>query len=124
MFGPIKNVGIYVQDQLAAVEFYTEVLGFEMRRRIPMGANASWIEVAPPGAQTAFVLYPRAMMPGWENLKSSVVFHCPNIEETCQRLETHGVTITMRPTTMAWGTFAKFTDPDGNEFGMTSQGLA
>jgi hypothetical protein len=30
----------------------------------------------------------------------------------------------MRPTPLAWATFAKFADLDGNEFGLTSQALA
>ena len=30
----------------------------------------------------------------------------------------------MQPKPMAWGTFAQFTDPDGNEFGLTSQPIA
>jgi predicted enzyme related to lactoylglutathione lyase len=124
MLGPIKTVSIYVHDQQKAVEFYTQKLGFEVRRTIPMGPGADWIEVAPPGAQTCFVLYPKAMMPAWEQLKPSVVFHCPNVEETCRRLEGNGVRVTMQPTRLGWGMFAKFEDVDGNEFGMTSQQLA
>ena len=124
MIGPIKTVGIYVRDQERAVEFYTQKLGFEVRRTLSMGPEASWIEVAPPGAQTCFVLYPKAMMPNWEQLKPSVVFHCSDVEATCQHLESLGVQITMKPSPMAWGTFAKFLDIDGNEFGLTSQNLA
>ncbi|TKS60847.1 MAG: hypothetical protein EWM73_03047 [Nitrospira sp.] len=33
--------------QQRAVEFYTRQLGFEVRRRLPMGPKAPWIEVAP-----------------------------------------------------------------------------
>jgi lactoylglutathione lyase len=55
MIGPIKTVGIYVQDQQNALEFYTQKLGFELRRNLSTGAKASWIDVAPqrpdvPGA--------------------------------------------------------------------------
>jgi predicted enzyme related to lactoylglutathione lyase len=64
------------------------------------------------------------MMTNWQELKPSVVFHCPDVEATCRQLEANGVRITMPPTPMAWGVFAKFADPDGNEFGMTSQKLA
>jgi predicted enzyme related to lactoylglutathione lyase len=124
MIGPIKTIGIYVEDQSKAVEFYTEKLGFEVRRSIPMGPGANWVEVAPPGAQSCFVLYPKAMTSNWAELKPSVVFHCPDVEETCRRLKSNGVRITMPPTPLPWGTFAKFLDLDGNEFGLTSQGLA
>jgi lactoylglutathione lyase len=124
MLGPIKTVGIYVEDQEKAVEFYTQKLGFEIRRSQPMGRHAKWIEVAPPGTQTCLVLYPKAMMSNWTELKPSVVFHCADVEATCRRLHVLGVRISMRPTLMAWGTFAKFLDLDGNEFGLTSQPLA
>jgi predicted enzyme related to lactoylglutathione lyase len=30
----------------------------------------------------------------------------------------------MNPTQLRWGMFATFLDPDGNEFGLTSQELA
>ena len=70
MIGPIKTVGIYVRDQERAVEFYTQKLGFEVRRTLSMGPGASWIEVAPPGAQTCLVLYPKAMMPDAGNAQA------------------------------------------------------
>jgi predicted enzyme related to lactoylglutathione lyase len=116
----IKTVGVYVVDQPKAVEFYTKTLGFEIRRTEPMGQGGQWIEVAPPGAQTSVVLYPRSMMPKWEHLKPSVVFACEDAEVTCRDLAAKGVQITGQPRRMAWGTFAKFVDLDGNEFVLAS----
>jgi predicted enzyme related to lactoylglutathione lyase len=87
MLGPIKTVIVYVADQEKAVEFYTEKLGCVIRRSLPMGPNAYWVEVSPPGAQTSLVLYPKAMMPNSAELKLGVVFHCPDVEATCRRLE-------------------------------------
>lgn len=124
MIGPMKTVGIYVQDQEKALDFYTQKMGFELRRSESMGPKGSWIEVAPPGAQTCVVLYPKALMADWEQRRPCVVFHCPDVEAACRRLESLGVRITMQPKPMAWGTFAMFADLDGNEFGLTSQRLA
>jgi len=124
MIGPVKTVGIYVEDQKKAVDFYTQKLGFEVRRSLPMGPHANWVELAAPGAQTCLVLYPRAMMANWAEHKPSIVFHCPDVEAFCQRLQFADVSITMAPTQLPWGKFAKFADPDGNEFGLTSQELA
>ena len=124
MIGPIKTVGIYVADQAKSLEFYREKLGFEVRQSLPMGPDAKWVEVAPPGAQTCLVLYPRSMMTNWAELKPSVVFHCPDVEETCLQLSARGVEIKMNPTQLGWGMFATFLDLDGNEFGLTSQKLA
>jgi len=124
MIGPVKTVGVYVEDQQKALEFYTSKLGFEVHRTLPMGSDAQWIEVGPAGAQTCLVLYPKSLMANWSELKPSIVFHCRDVEATCLRLASNGVEVTMNPTPMAWGTFAKFRDPDGNEFGLTSQPLA
>jgi lactoylglutathione lyase len=124
MIGPIKTVGIYVEDQQRALDFWTKKVGFVQRRSIPMGPKAQWLEVSPPNAQTSLVLYPREMMAGWERMLPSVVFHCPDVEAFCKQLESKGVRITMQPTPLPWGNFAKFADPDWNEFGLTSQALA
>jgi predicted enzyme related to lactoylglutathione lyase len=124
MIGPIKTVGVYVADQQQALEFYNQKLGFQVRRRIPMGPGAEWIEVSPPGAETCLVLYPKSMMSNWTELKPSIVFHCADVVGTCDELESRGVQIVMRPKELPWGTFAMFADPDGNEFGLTSQELA
>lgn len=77
MIGPMKTVGIYVHDQQKALDFYMQKLEFELRRSESMNPKGSWIEVAPAGAQTCFVLYPKAMMADWEQRKPSVVFHAP-----------------------------------------------
>jgi uncharacterized protein YjbI with pentapeptide repeats len=124
MIGPIKTVGVYVEDQKRAVAFYTEKLGFEVRRRLPMGPNAEWVEVAPPGAQSCLVLYPKSMMTDWAELKPSVVFRCSDVDAFCRRLESLGVRVPKPPAALPWGKFATFADPDGNEFGLTSQEIA
>lgn len=124
MVGPIKTVTVYVNDQQKALEFYTQKLGFEVRRSLPMGPNAQWVEVSPPRAETCLVLYPKSMMPNATTPKPGVVFHCSDVEATCRHLESVGVRIAMPPKEMPWGLFASFLDPDGNELGLTSQALA
>ena len=124
MLGPAKTVGIYVSDQAKSVEFYVNVLGFEVRRRMEMGAGAKWIEVASPGAETCLVIYPRELMPDWAERKPSLVFHCPDIAGTIAHLEARGVKIAMPPAELPWGTFAAIEDPDGNWLGLTDQSIA
>jgi len=121
MIRHIKTVAVYVTDQKRSLEFYTNKLGFEVRRNEHMGPNASWIELAPPGAQTCLAIYPRAMMKNWQELKPSVVFNCDDAHVTCEALAVQGVQITDQPKKMVWGTYAKFADPDGNEFLVVSQ---
>jgi predicted enzyme related to lactoylglutathione lyase len=124
MLGPIKTIGIYVTDQDAAVAFYTEKLGFVVRRRLSMGPGAEWIEVSPPGAETCLVLDPKAMMQDWHERKPSVVFYAADIETIHRELVDRGVEFTMPLAQMPRGKFAMLVDPDGNEIGITSQELA
>jgi predicted enzyme related to lactoylglutathione lyase len=116
MIQRMATVAVYVSDQKQAREFWTAKAGFEVRRETPMGNDTSWLEVAPPGAESALVLYPRAMMANWPELKPSIVFLCDDIAETHAKMSANGVHFLEEPTTMQWGSYARFADPDGNEF--------
>ena len=54
----IHTVAVPVTDQERALRFYTDILGFELRRDTTFGANDRWIEVAPPKAETTLALPP------------------------------------------------------------------
>ncbi len=59
----LSNIGVAmfsVADQDAAVAFYTEKLGFELRSDDRFGENGEmrWIEVAPPGSTARLALNP------------------------------------------------------------------
>ena len=59
----ISNIGVamfVVSDQDAALAFYTDTLGFELRADVPFGeqSEARWIEVAPPGSRARLALNP------------------------------------------------------------------
>jgi predicted enzyme related to lactoylglutathione lyase len=49
-----------VADQDAALAFYTEKLGYEVRADVRFGENAEmrWLEVAPPGSRARLALNP------------------------------------------------------------------
>jgi len=51
-------VGVVVTDPGRALEFYTGTLGFDKRLDVLFGNGARWIEVVPPGAETAIALVP------------------------------------------------------------------
>jgi predicted enzyme related to lactoylglutathione lyase len=119
MITKLKTQTIYVADQEKALSFYRDALGFEVRRDLPMGPDGRWIEVAPKGAESCVVLYPRSMMEDWEKRTSSIVFACADTVATCDELCRRGVELRKKPQKMAWGTFASFVDPDGNEMGLT-----
>jgi len=119
MLKAIKTQAVYVTNQNASLQFYQKVLGFEVRRWEPLGVAGSWIEVAPPGAETCIVLYPRDLMPDWQQRKPSLVFKCDDVAAAHAELEAKGVQFTQEPHKMALGNFASFVDLDGNEFGLS-----
>ena len=122
MIENIGTVGVYVDDQDRAFAFWTEQVGFEERRRVPMGEGVFWLEVAPRGAQSCLILYPKKLMPNWAELKPSVVFQCDDIGATYSALKQKGVKFEKELAEMGWGKFASFLDPDGNEFGLRGPG--
>src|SRR3954452_24428123 len=59
----VTNIGVVmftVSDQDAALAFYTEKLGFEVRSDSRFGENDEmrWLEVAPPGSTARLALNP------------------------------------------------------------------
>jgi len=54
----IVSVTLPVADQDRAVEFYTSVLGFQVRADFEPWPGARLVEVAPPGSNVSFVLLP------------------------------------------------------------------
>lgn len=116
MITKIATVAVYVEDQQKAKTFWLEKVGFELLRETPMGPSGSWLEVAPKGAESALVIYPRSMMSNWTELKPSIVFVCDDIEAAYAGMKERGVEFLGEPNKMQWGTFVQFKDDDGNVF--------
>jgi len=112
----LKTQAVYVTDQSQALAFFIDKLDFEVRQDRPIGPTARWLEVAPPGATSAIVLYPRSMMLDWEQRRPSILFACADTRATHAALAARGVPFKEPPHQMNWGVFM---DPDGNEFGLT-----
>lgn len=98
------------------MKFWTDQVGFEVYENEKMTSEFSWIEVGPKDTTTHLVIYPKKLMKNWEELKTSLVFVCDNIEETCERMKENGVVFTSEPKTLPGGTFATFEDLEGNQF--------
>lgn len=116
----IQTVGVYVRDQDAAVDFYTNKLGFEVREDIPAGEGARWIEVAPPGAQTTLCLTPLQFETASEDkigVYTGMSFAVEDIKAMHAELADRGVKFKNEPALMPYGKwFASFVDQDGNEY--------
>lgn len=114
----ISTVAVYVHDQKAALEFWTQKIGLVVHRSHPIGLDVSWVELGGPDAESCLVLYPASMMQDWAQRKPSVVFECEDIEEKYKELSSRGVAFTQPPKQLPWGPFAIFLDSEGNWFGL------
>jgi predicted enzyme related to lactoylglutathione lyase len=122
MITQLKFVGIPVSDQDRALAFYTDKLGFEIATDQPMGPGKRWIELRVADAGTRVVLF---TPDGHEDRIGTFfngAFACDNVEATWRQLSARGVEFLEPPTAQPWGSFAKFRDPDGNTFVLSSSG--
>lgn len=122
MITKVSTVSIYVSDQERARQFYVDKLGFAVTTDGDMGPMGRWIEVTPPGAQTALVLASAAGFDKEDHVGgfSDVTLSCSDVRALHAELSAAGVPVT-EPETEAWGTFIKVTDPDGNQFVVSNE---
>jgi len=113
----LHTVALYVADQDRAKRFYLDSLGFELGADQPgLGGIGRWIEVAPKGAQTSFMLADGA---GWNKQdrignSADVTLRCDDARALHAELTAKGVPVT-EPQTQRFGTFIDITDPDGHQ---------
>jgi lactoylglutathione lyase len=100
------------------VDFWTNRVGLEIRTRRSLGPVGSWIEIAPPGAESCLVLYTKALLPDWGQRKPSIVFECDDVAAAVAIMKARGVTFSQEPKMMQWGPFAAFLDSEGREHGL------
>lgn len=119
----IKLESVSVGDQDQALKFYTEVLGFQTKRDIPLG-EARWLTVVSPQEPDGveLLLEPNAWYPAMKALKEALVkdgipftaFQVDDVHGEYARLKALGVEFTMEPTAMGPTTVAVFDDTCGN----------
>jgi lactoylglutathione lyase len=83
-----------------------------------MGNGLFWLEVAPQGAASGLVFYPKQLMTNWSEYKPSVVFQCDDIDRVYSDLKKNRVVFAKELARTSWGKFASFLDLDDNEFGI------
>jgi lactoylglutathione lyase len=117
MIDSLATVCVFVKDQDKAKEFYTEVLGFELRQDSPMG-ESRWIAVAPKGALTEVILY--KMDENWQHYSQvqgksqALTFNVTDMTALHADLKAKGVRITQEPDPQPWGTYMMILDQDDN----------
>lgn len=114
MIKKINFMGIPVQNQERALEFYTKKLGFEILADRPYQERQRWIELKIPGADTGLILYTPE---GHEDRVGTFVnasFTVDSVEKTYSELVERGVEFEGPPTKEEWGSMAIMHDSEGN----------
>lgn len=119
----ITVTSVMVDDQRKALKFYTEILGFQLKRQIPLG-EASWLTVVsqeePDGVE--LLLEPSSFEPAKVYRKAlyeagipATVFSVADVQYEFERLKSLGVEFTMEPQQMGTAILAVFNDTCGNK---------
>ena len=120
----IKLASVPIDDYDKALYFYTEILGFQKKRDMPLGNGARWLTVvssAEPNG-TELLLEPNAEYPAMKALKEALVadgipytaFEVDDVQAEYERLKKLGVTFMMEPTNFGESTVAMLDDTCGN----------
>jgi len=114
-------------DPDAALAFYRDTLGFEVRMDVEYG-GMHWLTVGPPGQPgTSIVLYPVAAAPGLtdderrtvaemmaKGTYASINLATKDVDATFERLEAGGAEVVQEPTDQPYGVRdCAFRDPAG-----------
>jgi catechol 2,3-dioxygenase-like lactoylglutathione lyase family enzyme len=114
-------------DPDAALAFYRDTLGFEVRADV--GYNGMrWITVGPPGQPTSIVLYPPAASPGVtederrtitemmaKGTYGSLLLAASDLDRTFEQLQARGAEIVQEPVDQPYGVRdCALRDPAGN----------
>lgn len=122
----ITVTNVHVDDQQQALEFYTNVLGFELKTDVPAG-DARWLTVVGPNAPDGveLLLEPTGVpevAAALERYRKTLVangipwtqFGVDDVEAEYERLREQGVEFTQEPITVGEFTLAVFDDTCGN----------
>ena len=113
----VSDIGVAmftVADQDAALAFYTEKLGYEVRADLRFGENGEmrWLEVAPPGSRARLALNPPMRdQPGG----GAIGVETPDVLGEHKRLRGLGVDVDAEPMRSPGAPLMfGMRDPDGN----------
>jgi predicted enzyme related to lactoylglutathione lyase len=123
----IKLTSVYVDDQDAALRFYTEVLGFAKKSDFTQGPFR-WLTVASPeepdGTELQLALnnnpaakaYQQAM---FQQHQPAAMFFTDDVKGDYERIKACGAEFTMPPTDVHFATIAMLDDTCGNLIQLT-----
>jgi catechol 2,3-dioxygenase-like lactoylglutathione lyase family enzyme len=119
MIKDVPLVGVFVNDQEAALDFYTNKLGLELIQDEPYGEGARWISVSPAEMEIRIVLkkadkeHEKAMV-GRSDGAPILTLGTDDIGAAYEALRERGVRFLGEPYRYPWGIGALLLDQDGS----------
>ena len=121
----VSLISIPIRDQAKALKFYTEKLGFIIKKDLPLGEGTRWLTLVSPEWQDGPELL---LEPGPNHFEPCKIyqdalmeagmpytqFDVKSVDEEYDRLTKLGVEFSVKPSTMGTWKFAVFNDTSGN----------
>jgi lactoylglutathione lyase len=126
MITRVAKVYLEVDDQSAALEFWTDKMGFQIVTDETFG-DERWIEMRPPHHDLLLVLARRRAEAVPRDVPdhlphSNLFFDCDDIEKTHRELVERGVRFTLAPSRQHFGWWSLFEDHEGTRFALSQWG--
>lgn len=124
----IQDCFLAVDDHDAAIAFYRDALGFEVRNDVS-AYGMRWVSIGPPSQPDVnIVLEPPAADPGIsasdreaiadlmaKGLLRGLNFSTPDLDATFERVQATGAEVIQEPMDQGYGRDCAFRDPAGNQ---------
>jgi catechol 2,3-dioxygenase-like lactoylglutathione lyase family enzyme len=107
---------VYTRDVSRALEFYRDLLGFEVLEEFRGGPRLVYARLKPPTGTATIALH--LLGPGEELHPGGIrlYFEIRDLDKFCKRIEARGAKFSKQPALMPWGwKHAYLDDPDGHE---------
>jgi catechol 2,3-dioxygenase-like lactoylglutathione lyase family enzyme len=127
MIKDVPLTGIFVADQEAALDFYTNKLGLEKVEDEPYGEGARWITVSPAEMRIKIVLkeaereHEKAMV-GRSDGAPILTLGTDDVHAAYERMRERGVRFLGEPYRYPWGIGALLLDQDGSPILLLQEG--
>jgi catechol 2,3-dioxygenase-like lactoylglutathione lyase family enzyme len=113
---------VFVNDQEAGQKFYTDVLGFTLKHKVPIGEDFWLTVVSPEASDGPELLLEPSTHPAVQPFRDALVadgipfaqFAVDDVQAEHERLTTLGVEFTQPPTDIGTALVAVFDDTCGN----------
>jgi len=117
MLEKVLYVTVFVKDQDEALDFYTNVLGFQKRADNPTPAGPRFLTIGLEGQAFELVLWPGTPgrgQPFQGRSTAAYTIETKDCRKAYQVLKERGVKFETEVLEYPWGYVAVFQDPDGN----------